>query len=294
MGNGEGATITASYAMGTVSGQLVVGGLVASGSGATITASYAAGTVSGSRDLGGLLGQGTSPTITASYWDSDLSGRETDAFGEPLSTVQLQLPLAELRTAWEGQLCPRSAEPAWDFGESYQYPALTCPPGGVAAQDEQRTLPAFVGVSPADISSPTLNPLPLTVDGANLTADGMRSEARHGALLSLTANLSCAGSVLCLPAQVDYYISADDAVINSADTLVGTDFVPFTPGGGTTVSVRNVIMNGTDGLSRYYGACMGDMCTAGTELLLQADTELLLAVRLEGPALRTLQATVMR
>ena len=282
VGAGNFASITASYAVAMVSEGNSVGGLMGSGSGATITASYAVGNVRGDENVGGLLGEvsGSDSTITSSYWDRDASGI-TSGFGEPLSTLQLQFPLAELRTAWEDQLCPASAESAWDFGESYQYPALTCPPGGVAAQDEQRTLPAFVGLLPADISSPTV--VLLTVDGVNTTTSGM-SAARDGALLLLTASLSCAGSAPCEPVRVDYYVSAD-AVINSADALVGTDFVPFVRGGGTTVSVTNVTMNATDGSLRYYGACVGDVCAAATELLLQTDTEAL-AVRLEGPAAR--------
>ena len=287
VGAGNSARIIASYATGTVSGAgSAIGGLVGTGIQATIiTASYAAGTVSGPSDVGGLVGfvNGPRPTITASYWDRDLSGRESGAFGEPLSTVELQFPLAELQTAWEDQLCPGSTQqPAWDFGESYQYPALTCPPGGAAAQEAQRTLPAFVRFSPADISNLTLSFL--TVDGANLTATGV-SAARDGEELHLIANLSCAGSAPCMPAQVDYYVSAD-ALINATDTLVGTDFAPFARGGGTTLSVTNVSMNAQDGTVRYYGACVGDVCTAGTELFLQTDPQVT-AVRLEEPALQS-------
>ena len=286
VGFGENAMMTASYARGDVSGTDRVGGLVGDGEDATISASYAVGMVSGTNRVGGLVGDGTGATITVSYWDSDVSGQDLAGVGEPLSTVQLQFPLAELRTAWEGQLCPGSAERAWDFGEIYQYPVLTCPPGGVARQEEQRTLPAFVGVSPADISNLAVDLL--TVDGANLTVSNV-SAARDGAVLRFTANLSCAGSALCLPAQVDYYVSAD-TMINSTDALVGTSLAPFVRGGGTTVSVTNVAMDATDGSVRYYGACVGDVCTAGTELLLQADTEVP-AVRLEGSALRILQGS---
>ena len=287
LGDGVNANITASYAAGDVGGSNDVGGLVGDGVNANITASYAAGDVSGNNQLGGLVGDGTGATIILSYWDRDANGQNLAGFGEPLSTLQLQFPLAELQTAWEDQLCPASAERAWDFGEVYQYPALTCPPSGVAVQDEQRTLPAFVGLSPADISSPTVDLL--TVDGVNTTISGM-SAASDGAALRLTVSLSCAGSAPCVPAQVDYYVSADD-LIDAADTLVGTAFAPFAQGGGTTVAETNATLNAADGILRYYGACVGDVCAAGTALLLQTDPQVP-AVRLEGPASRILSGSV--
>ena len=285
VGDANTATITASYAMGTVSGSGVIGGLVGVGNFVSITASYATGDVSGDNDVGGLVGDANTATITASYWDSDVSGI-TSGFGSPQTTVALQLPTRAtgIYADWNGTCSNDETMDSWDFGEIYQYPALTCPPGGVAVQDVQRTLPAFVGFAPEDLSNPTVDSF--TVDGVNMTVSAV-SAARDGAALRLMASLSCAGPAPCLPVQVDYYVSADD-LINTADTLVGTTFVPFTRGGGTTVAVTNATMNATDGFSRYYGACVGDVCIAATELLLQTDTEVL-AVRPDGPAVRISQ-----
>ena len=115
VGRGESATITASYAAEDVSGTEDIGGLVGRGEGVTITASYAVGTVSGG-NIGGLLGGLDSPAaVTASYWDSNVIDQDLVGFGEPRSTVQLQVPAEELRTAWEGQRCPGSAEAGVGF-----------------------------------------------------------------------------------------------------------------------------------------------------------------------------------
>ena len=307
VGDGEGATITASYVVGDVSGTDSVGGLVGGGTGATITASYAAGDVSGGNSVGGLVGDGFSSTITASYavgdlsgsgdfgglvggreptavidsyWDSDVSGRASDMFGAPRRTVQLQFPLAELRTAWEGQLCPGSAERAWDFGEIYQYPALTCPPGGAAAQEEQRTLPAFVGFSPADIVFLTVGDF--GVEEANRTEGGVLGTA-VGESLRLSAVLSCAAGALCAPTVVRYYESAD-AQVDTNDRLVGTSLSPH-EGGSSAAAI--MVAAGED-LIRYYGACVGDVCTAATRVVLPADVRVR-SVRLVGSPLRILR-----
>ena len=280
VGDGTGATITASYAAGDLSGGNNVGGLVGDGFSSTITASYAAGDLSGLGDFGGLVG-GREPTaVIDSYWDSDVSGRSSDMFGAPRRTVELQFPLAELRTAWEGQLCPGGAERAWNFGESYQYPALTCPPGGVAAQEEQRTLPAFVGFSPADIVS--LAVADFGVEEANRTEGGVLVTA-VGESLRLSALLSCAAGALCSPTEVRYYESTD-AQVDTNDRLVGTSLSPH-EGGSSAAAI--MVAAGED-LIRYYGACVGDVCTAATKVVLPADVQVR-SVRLVGTPSRVLR-----
>ena len=110
VGLGANATISDSYSAGNVSGTNSVGGLVGLGANATMTASYVHGAVSGNNQVGGLVGDGTGTTIIVSYWDSNVGGQGLAGFGEPRSTLQLQVPEEELRTAWEGQLCPGSTE----------------------------------------------------------------------------------------------------------------------------------------------------------------------------------------
>ena len=278
VGLGANAMMTASYAAGDVSGTDGVGGLVGNGTGATITVSYAAGDVSGTDSVGGLVGAGAGATITSSYWDSDESGI-TSGGGEPLSTVQLQVPAEDLRTAWEDQLCPGSVERAWDFGETYQYPALTCPPGGAAAQEEQRTLPAFLGRPAADIVSLMVGDFRVT--GANRTEDGLLGTAA-GESLDFSAVLSCARGALCAPAVVRYYESAD-VIVNATDKQVGTSQSPQE--GGTYEATITVA---TGGAVRYYGACVEDDCTAGTRVVLLTDVRVQ-GARREGSPLQTLR-----
>ncbi|HEY6257494.1 MAG TPA: filamentous hemagglutinin N-terminal domain-containing protein, partial [Xanthobacteraceae bacterium] len=75
--NENGASITASYALGSVSGTNDVGGLVASNFG-TVTQTYATGAVIGTGDksnVGALIGSnGTNGSVTQSYWDATIAG----------------------------------------------------------------------------------------------------------------------------------------------------------------------------------------------------------------------------
>ena len=88
---------------------------------------------------------------------------------------------------------------------------MTCPPGGAAAQEEQRTLPAFLGQPAADIISLTVGDF--DVAGASRTEGGLLMAA-VGESLRLSALLSCAagGGELCAPAVVRFYESADAQV----------------------------------------------------------------------------------
>ena len=137
IGSRDGVTIIASYSQGTVSGTNRVGGLIGTGDDVEITASYAAGGVSGNTaDVGGLLGDGTRAAITASYWDSDLFNQTGNTFGTPQTTAALQSPTeaAGIYATWTDK-CPNDESlNIWDFGSPTQYPALNCPPGGLADQ----------------------------------------------------------------------------------------------------------------------------------------------------------------
>jgi len=81
VGDNDGSgTISASYAMGSVSGTGNVGGLVGYNSSGTISNSYATGNVSGSgsgsRSVGGLVGYNSSGTISNSYATGSVSGSD--------------------------------------------------------------------------------------------------------------------------------------------------------------------------------------------------------------------------
>ena len=136
VGYGDDMTIIASYSQGTVSGAIRVGGLTGGGNGVEITASYAAGGVSGNTEVGGFMGEVPSilPTITASYWDSVLFNEMGNTLGTPQTTEQLQMGAGTIYATWTDK-CPNDESlNIWDFGSATQYPALNCPPGGLADQ----------------------------------------------------------------------------------------------------------------------------------------------------------------
>ena len=143
----------------TVAGAISVGGLVGDGSGSQIRYSYVAGgTISNQGDpfIGGLLGLATADTtVNATYWDIDTTGQSESVgdLGEGKTTQELQSPANftgtdNIYADWGNFWCdPRtgeemeSAEPllapfvrVWDLGNSTQYPALSCLPGGLSAQ----------------------------------------------------------------------------------------------------------------------------------------------------------------
>ncbi len=155
---GDGRTADIRYA--AVSGGSVkgtgsnVGGLVGQGGGAQINYSYAApGLVSGSGAVGGLIGRANPVTdVIASYWDNQTTMQSMSAsdLGEGHSTTALQSPTeftgiyVDWGNAWcnpnTGEEMTSSSQPpgfirVWDLGNSTQYPALNCLPGGLSAQD---------------------------------------------------------------------------------------------------------------------------------------------------------------
>lgn len=127
VGLGSRGAIIASYATGARD----VGGLVGSGSINSITASYAIGRVTGDRDVGGLVGRGSDrlqEVVTGSYWDTQTTGQSSSAGGAGKTTRELQQP-----TGTSGIYTGRGAE-YWDFGTSWQYPALKYDGMDVGAQ----------------------------------------------------------------------------------------------------------------------------------------------------------------
>ena len=125
--NGRGpGRIYASYATGSVSGGLDVGGLVGTNAG-RIDSSYATGHVSRRRDGGGLVGAGSIYDTTASYWDSTTSGISSSR-DRGNTTAELQAPTGYngIYQLWNLDLYGDSArDDPWDFGTTTQYPALS-------------------------------------------------------------------------------------------------------------------------------------------------------------------------
>ena len=160
IGYGLSARIIRSYAAGGfISGDANVGGLIGSGVSSTIISSYAAPASLSKTDgsgintgdnFGGLIGDSSffgfpSPLNSAStsyYWDNQTSGvtrtiGSAEGSDEGRSTKDLQDPENAapdtVYVGWDG-IDNNCNGDAWDFGNERQYPALTCPPGGVAPQ----------------------------------------------------------------------------------------------------------------------------------------------------------------
>ncbi len=156
VGNGRSADIRYAYVLGgSVNGGTgdFVGGLAGYGEGAQINSSYAApGPVSGGGDIGGLIASTNSSTaVTASYWDNQTTMQSMSAgnLGEGHNTAALQSPIdfTGIYADWGNAWCnpntgaesttelPAPFVRVWDLGNSTQYPALSCVPGGLSAQD---------------------------------------------------------------------------------------------------------------------------------------------------------------
>ena len=84
------ASISNSYARGTVSGQDDIGGLAGYNYG-TISNSYSTGAVSGDNNIGGLIGfSHQDGIITNSYWDTSTSNQADSAGGTGKDTAQMK------------------------------------------------------------------------------------------------------------------------------------------------------------------------------------------------------------
>ena len=127
------ASIIASYATGRVSsdartrrGTVWVGGLVGRSQG-SIVASYATGRVTRRSGLaGGLVGTDSGST-TASYWDTSTAGATWSAGGTAATTAQLQAPTgySGLYADWNVDLNDDgTVDDPWNFGATGQCPAL--------------------------------------------------------------------------------------------------------------------------------------------------------------------------
>ena len=152
LGQGQNAIITSSYvgdgvtlSAAGVGGNGNAGGLLGAGDDVTIKTSYsAAGSISANgEDVGGLVasvgvGGAINPASSNSYWDSQTSGITGGSVAgkiEARTTAQLINPTssdAGIYSTWKDRCA--SGFPAWDFGTTSEYPALTCTPGGAAAQ----------------------------------------------------------------------------------------------------------------------------------------------------------------
>ncbi len=89
VGHLESNRVTDCYAVGSVTGNERVGGLIGRASG-DVEYCYSTGKITGSLGLGGLIGVNSSIDITSSYYDSERSGCIDDVKGLPKSTIEMK------------------------------------------------------------------------------------------------------------------------------------------------------------------------------------------------------------
>jgi filamentous hemagglutinin family protein len=114
LGGGNDSTVlNDTYAAGSVSGSVAVGGLVGDGA-VSLVNSYAIGAVTASAgalagsplDIGGLLGADATAaaTATASFWDLDTTGQEVSVVGVGQTSAQMKTPATfsgwDFATTW--------------------------------------------------------------------------------------------------------------------------------------------------------------------------------------------------
>jgi hypothetical protein len=102
----SGAELRDSFARGSVTGPILLGGAVGHQNGGAIIRIFTTGSVNGNSEVGGIVGRQTSGTVTASYWDTDSSGNATSAGG----AGAIGLTTAEMTTPFGG-----GAYVGWDF-----------------------------------------------------------------------------------------------------------------------------------------------------------------------------------
>ena len=149
VGDGFSAKVLSSAAVvGDISGASGVGGVVGNNQGGSSIIHYSYAiirSIDASSVVGGLTGViNSADRVRSSYWDGDVvtfPRAASTAFGSPQTTSSLQTPedFSGIYASWSvGHCNPDTGEyrdgtaegfiPAWDLGNSTQYPVLTCLP----------------------------------------------------------------------------------------------------------------------------------------------------------------------
>lgn len=113
---GRESTVVNSFAVGQVSGTTCIGGLVGGNyEKATITKCFAVGIVSGYDNLGGLLGYNNNGSVFDSYFDKESTGQSDTGKGEPRSTEKMMQQATFVD--WD-------FDATWAIDEQFSYPYL--------------------------------------------------------------------------------------------------------------------------------------------------------------------------
>lgn len=115
-------SITNSYSTGSVSADRYVGGLVGLNFG-SITSSYSTNTVIGERTIGGLVGNNSRGSINTSLWDIETSGQIFSEGGIGKTTSEMQTANTFLEAGWDfvGESV-NGTEDIWSICEGTNYP----------------------------------------------------------------------------------------------------------------------------------------------------------------------------
>ena len=231
-------TIAASYSTASVfcstAGNNHGGGLTA-GNWGTVATSYATGAVTGSCQSHGLTQNGG--TTTASYWDTDRSGINDDADGNPpegVTSANLKSPTGYtgIYAVWDDQDVDDDGttgraldadDDAWDFGNQHQWPVLKFGGHDVARQValQPSTAPAFGGGSVPDKVFQTNVPIQAFQIPAASGGDGTVSYSAINLPQGLSLGApNCAARTVCgtptlrTPGAATVTVHADDADTN--------------------------------------------------------------------------------
>ena len=173
-GQYDGATIADSFAIGAVSGQVQVAGLVGlvgGTSAGTTTKSYSLGAVTTApveSAGGGILGaaaSGLEPSITSTYWNPTSSGvSATNAYGTQKSLAQMKLTSTYSAGGWDITESTSGSSSVWVMN-----PASGCLPYLRAIPESRVGTPDTSGATECAVPAPAPGPAPAPVETATPT-----------------------------------------------------------------------------------------------------------------------------
>ncbi|WP_233828379.1 beta strand repeat-containing protein [Paraburkholderia sp. ZP32-5] len=229
----SGATVTNSFALGSVTGAAYVGGLVGGNSGATISNSYAAGRVTGGSDSGGITSTSSSlppGLITNSYWNTTTTGLTSSATasgGGGLTSTQAR---------------SQSSFASWDFPNTWEMgsngPILT-------------RLATVVTVTPTASSSN------VTYNGSAYSGGFTYTSSFGGSPLSGTATY--AGAATQSATNAGNY-----AITMSGLSTIDPEFTIVYASGTLTINPKAVTVTGTSASGKVYDGTTTAQVSGGT------------------------------
>jgi len=121
------------YAMGNVTGIYgMAGGLVGYNYKGTVSKSYSIGNVTGDINVGGLVGNNNGGTVSNSFWDTETSGQATSAGGTGKTTAEMQDITTLSGATWNiiavANPSIRNSSYIWNIVDDVTYPFLSWEP----------------------------------------------------------------------------------------------------------------------------------------------------------------------